>query len=212
MNNNCIKSAKETIPLLLNANSFICNQVSNVVQFNESTHASPKLNYLQNSNFLKPKTSSTPERSHVDLNFTPKFKPKNISKKFKIPLKSINDTTSRINKQKSSHKESIECYLNNNDEIDEKIQICNCKNNCIEQQDLDTTIQNHFGELINTIKNTIEKTELRYLESERREIIKNEWSDVAMILDRLFCYFFSLLTVITCAVIFLNSPHTLSSW
>ena len=82
----------------------------------------------------------------------------------------------------------------------------------IKQTDLENIFDNYFGDVKTTIEDAIEKNEIRYLESERREIIRNEWSDVAMILDHFLCYFFSLLTIITCASIFLSSPHTLSSF
>ena len=89
---------------------------------------------------------------------------------------------------------------------------CSYKINCVNGGNLDSVIQNNFGDIIRTIKNTIDKSEIRIRENEKREIIQNEWSDVAMILDRLLCYFFSISTLATCALIFLNSPHSLRSW
>ena len=88
----------------------------------------------------------------------------------------------------------------------------NSKNSIIQQREFDLAIQKNFGDIIQTIKNTIDKSEVRLRESERREIIQNEWSDVAMILDRLLCYFFSISTLLICFIIFLNSPHTLTAW
>jgi hypothetical protein len=89
---------------------------------------------------------------------------------------------------------------------------CDCIRNCVHGGNLDLVIQNNFSDIIQTIKNTIEKSEIRLRENEKREIIQNEWSDIAMILDRLLCYFFSVATLAICALIFLNSPHSLRSW
>ena len=88
----------------------------------------------------------------------------------------------------------------------------NSKNSIIQQREFDLAIQKNFGDIIQTIKNTIDKSEVRLRESERREIIQNEWSDVAMILDRVLCCLFLILTIASCAIIFLSSPHTLASW
>lgn len=102
----------------------------------------------------------------------------------------------------------------NNDENIQSLYLTASQNHdqdCIKGE-LDTMIEQHFGEVIRSIKNTIHKGDLRRLDEERRQIIQNEWSDVAMILDRLLCYFFSISTLVTCALIFLNSPHSLSQW
>jgi hypothetical protein len=47
-----------------------------------------------------------------------------------------------------------------------------------------------------------------------QDVIKNEWRDVAMISDQIMCYIFSCLTVTSCLIIFLNSPHIMpiSQW
>ena len=109
---------------------------------------------------------------------------------------------------KSLNNDVINFYLSN----PQNHHSCNCKTSYLQRGDLDSIIQNNFGEVIRTIKNTIDKSEKRLRESEKREVIQNEWSDVAMILDRLLCYFFSISTLATCALIFLNSPHSLRSW
>ena len=90
----------------------------------------------------------------------------------------------------------------------------NCVNTEVDvnKSKFNKTIQKQFGDLIFLIKNSIEKSEVRLLESERREVIQNEWSDVAMILDRVLCCLFLILTIASCAIIFLSSPHTLASW
>lgn len=48
----------------------------------------------------------------------------------------------------------------------------------------------------------------------KREIIQNEWRDIAMISDQIICFTFSSMTIITCVFIFSNSPHIfpISEW
>ena len=82
----------------------------------------------------------------------------------------------------------------------------------INHHDLEQIIKSHFGDFIKKIKDAIETSEMRLHENEKREIIQNEWSDLALVLDRLLFYFLSSLTIIATICIFLNSPHTFQSW
>jgi hypothetical protein len=78
---------------------------------------------------------------------------------------------------------------------------------CINE--FDRIFNENFFDLMNSINNTAAKREIRLLETERKEFIKNEWSDAAQILDRLFFYFFTITTIAFSLVMYLNSPKIL---
>jgi hypothetical protein len=147
------------------------------------------------------------------------FQSKIVSKKLKIPIKTSQDNESKIFKlddEKKNKKKDFQNDINemsnnqNNVSITKKNECPNCDNleNAIFQPYyLDIIIKKNFGEIIDIIKNTIKQSEMRLIKMERREIIQNEWSDIAMILDRLLCFFFTVSTILTCLIIFLNSPY-----
>ena len=84
------------------------------------------------------------------------------------------------------------------------------KNNLLKQHDqFDAAIKRNFGDIINTLKITIEQNEIRLRDSEHQKRIQNDWNDVAKILDHLFFYLFSVITLVCTAKIFLKSPHSL---
>jgi hypothetical protein len=66
--------------------------------------------------------------------------------------------------------------------------------------------------MIKRVIRTLEKNEEEKSEQERMEDIQNEWSQVALVADHFFCYFFPILTIFLCIMIFFYSPHVLSNW
>lgn len=78
--------------------------------------------------------------------------------------------------------------------------------------ELDRVLSRQFGPLVYTLGKTIESGEKRQRERRLTEIAQDEWSDVAMISDHILCYFFCLLTLASCFLIFFNSPHVLAEW
>ena len=166
------------------------------------------------------------------LNQTPIFQSKFSSKKLRFSAKKASNSLENYSKSKlfSLFTEPVdESHIINKDSNDDKLThennepisdknettnfCCSCKKSSSLQHDyLDVIIKKNFGEIIQLAKHTIKQGEMRLREMDRREIIQNEWSDIAMILDRLLCLFFSFSTIITCLIIFLNSPYTLSPW
>jgi hypothetical protein len=78
--------------------------------------------------------------------------------------------------------------------------------------ELEKLLSNQFSPMIQNFMRMMEKNEKRVEEKERMELIQNEWSDVAMILDHMLCFIFPFITVAICALIFLNSPHLFTQW
>ena len=192
--------------LLLQSSTFFTqnNLIPNNQALNNLNQSTVKLDspkkqhLLPTNNFLKQINSSS--RNKLTNDFLSSSATINLAPP--IELKHLGLSLNRLNNS---------IRIGNKNERNEFINTDSTKNKFVKQNDLENIFENYFGDLINTIENAIEKSEIRYLESERREIIKNEWSDVAMILDYFLCYFFSFLTIITCTSIFLSSPHTLSS-
>ena len=80
--------------------------------------------------------------------------------------------------------------------------------------ELEKLLSKQFDPLVKNIVKVIEKNEKTSKEKEILDAIQEEWSDLAMISDHILFYFFSIMTIICCLIIFLNSPHTLplSQW
>ena len=74
------------------------------------------------------------------------------------------------------------------------------------------SVELYFGDIIENLRKSLKRNELLMQDQKRREALQNEWSDVARILDRILCYFFVISTLLVCVLIFLDSPHTMSSW
>ena len=110
----------------------------------------------------------------------------------------------RINNLKRVHHSTFKLIQNEKEDFEElsKNSIC-----CLDE--LDRIFNENFSDLMTSIKNTVDKRELILLESERKQSIKNEWSDAALILDRLFFYFFTTSTIAISLVMYLNSPKLL---
>ena len=80
--------------------------------------------------------------------------------------------------------------------------------------ELEKVLNRQFNPLIATVLRIKEEFERKGIEKDHDELIKNEWRDVAMISDHIMCYIFSLMTITSCLIIFLNSPHIMpiSQW
>ncbi len=77
-------------------------------------------------------------------------------------------------------------------------------------EQLDTILQKHFNKLILAVTNTIERKEQLFDEKVLTDQLIGEWMDLALICDHFLCYFFPLMTLIFCFIIFLSSPHVFS--
>ena len=53
------------------------------------------------------------------------------------------------------------------------------------------TFERHFVRVLNKVYQTIEKNEMRLAEQDRRDTIKLEWQQVALVIDRLVLNLFS---------------------
>ncbi len=78
--------------------------------------------------------------------------------------------------------------------------------------ELERILSKQFNPLIICLVKTLKNNEKMFAEKENDEIIQSEWSDVAMIIDRILCYAFSIITLTSCVLIFNNSPNVLSDW
>lgn len=79
-------------------------------------------------------------------------------------------------------------------------------------QSLDLIMEKHFGDVIKKINETIEKNKMHSIERDQRQIVENEWSDFALILDRLLFLSFTILTIGSTVLIFFMSPHLFTAW
>jgi hypothetical protein len=178
-------------------NNFFINQMKAVVS--PSHKIACMCNCSTHSSSITQSSASSPQ-------FNQRFTHNMIS----IPTIKINNSTQINNIKKSLDSSNNRDYREN--ESLQKIDYKNFNPHYVRYSDLEKTIKNHFEDFIVKLKNAIEISEMRLIENEKREVIQNEWSDLAMILDRLLFYFLSSLTIITTTFIFLNSPHTFESW
>lgn len=79
-------------------------------------------------------------------------------------------------------------------------------------EELEIILSRQFSQLINILSDSINKNNNKQEEKRRLRVIQNEWSDLAIILDQILCYSFVLITLLSCFLIFFNSPHFLSEW
>ena len=81
-------------------------------------------------------------------------------------------------------------------------------------KEIDRVLKRHFQPFIDNINKLQSQREKQKELEAKREIIQNEWRDIAMISDQIICFTFSTLTIITCVFIFSNSPHIfpISEW
>jgi hypothetical protein len=78
--------------------------------------------------------------------------------------------------------------------------------------ELEKILAKQFNPLIVTLTKTLNQAQVEKEEREKYEVIQNEWSDVAMIMDHILCYLFFIVTIVSCLVIFTNSPLFFSQW
>ena len=122
-----------------------------------------------------------------------------------------------LNNQSASKRNSIKLKNNNNNNNTNNNNNNNNNTNLDFSSfefiiELDKLLTKQFNPLIECVLKQINKNEKRLEEKQRLELIQSEWSDVAMIFDHLLCYFFCILTLASCLLIFFNSPHVLSPW
>lgn len=79
-------------------------------------------------------------------------------------------------------------------------------------EELEKILFRQFNQLTHLVSSTIQMNFDKEKEKKRLQVIQNEWSDVAIILDHILCYLFVLITLISCFLIFFNSPNFLSEW
>jgi len=72
-----------------------------------------------------------------------------------------------------------------------------------------TIFEREFYETMLKVSRTIEKNEARLVELDRREFIKTEWQEVALVVDRLLLLVFIGMTVGITLSILLRAPHSL---
>ncbi len=78
--------------------------------------------------------------------------------------------------------------------------------------ELDKTLEKQFRPLVFSVNSTILKNEQRQDEKILIDRIQGEWQDLALVCDHFLCYFFPLMTLTVCLLIFVNSPHVFSQW
>ena len=71
-----------------------------------------------------------------------------------------------------------------------------------------TRFERQFYATLRQISRTIELNELRLEEAERRDVIKSEWQEVALVVDRLLLLVFIGMTVGITLSILLRAPHS----
>lgn len=65
-----------------------------------------------------------------------------------------------------------------------------------------------FLRMLDRVHRTIEKSEFRLAEQERRDAIKREWQLVALVVDRVLLVVFTIATLSITAAILLHAPHS----
>jgi hypothetical protein len=73
-------------------------------------------------------------------------------------------------------------------------------------------LKRQFDPLITHITRNLKENDERRRAKEHLEDIQDEWTDLALVCDHFLCYFFPLLTVCVCFLIFFNSPHVFYPW
>ena len=70
------------------------------------------------------------------------------------------------------------------------------------------TFERQFSRFLAKVQLTIERNEMRLAEQDRKDIIRLEWQQVALVVDRLLLLLFIILTVGVTLGIILESPHS----
>ena len=72
----------------------------------------------------------------------------------------------------------------------------------------DSAFEKQFVRVLHKVYQTIEKNEMRLAEQDRRDHIKLEWQQVALVVDRLLLLIFIIATVGVTLGIMLHAPHS----
>lgn len=101
--------------------------------------------------------------------------------------------------------------------ITQRKQIITLKSQKIEHlniplQSCESNADKKLIDVLTSLQNLLLLNELNYKEQERKQKLINEWHDLALVIDRILCYFFIISTLLVCTLVFLNSPYTLSPW
>ena len=169
----------------------LCLSPSKLKSFNECDSDSDNILIIRGTNENKPPPppSSSDHRVHGSLSHS-------RSNPIYLSIENPNmDNSNRIISPEAAVNEPLLKYLRNEF-----------------MKDFGEVLGSHFNPLIKNLTNTLDKNEERQKEKQRLENIQNEWSDVAMIMDHILCYFFMIMTIIICTFIFFNSPHMLAQW
>ena len=76
--------------------------------------------------------------------------------------------------------------------------VATCTRACSERQFLRT---------LNKVHQTIEKNEFRLAEQDRKDLIKRDWQQVALVVDRVLLFIFMVTTLSITAAMLLHAPH-----
>ena len=80
------------------------------------------------------------------------------------------------------------------------------------QQHNNNEFERQFLRVLQKVYLTIEKNEIRLAEQDRREAIKLEWHQVALVVDRVLLVLFISVTLSVTLGIMLCAPHALANW
>jgi hypothetical protein len=204
------KLSKSLNKLIPNNNLINTNKNSNIENSENSrlsfSHSLLKQDDKIMTNYIYPKCSNT---SNTEIITTPTIHRKFANKKIKQTDEyNFLMTNTEYNEQN--------LILNENDLISSPNSLAKKTyrhNRSIEfLNELEKILAKQFDPLIKMIVKTLTKNEHLKEEKEKYEVIQNEWSDVAMILDHILCYLFLVITGVSCFVIFSNSPLFFSEW
>lgn len=68
--------------------------------------------------------------------------------------------------------------------------------------------ERQFMRVLQKVYQTIERNEMRLVDSDRRDAIKQEWQQVALVVDRLLLWCFVLVTLTLTLAIMLQAPYS----
>lgn len=77
----------------------------------------------------------------------------------------------------------------------------------VQQQDA-SAFERQFLRTLNKVHQTIEKNEFRLAEQDRRDAVKHDWQQVALVVDRLLLLIFIVATLGITAAILFHAPHS----
>ena len=73
--------------------------------------------------------------------------------------------------------------------------------------------EQQFMKVLQKVYQTIERNEIRLQENDRKDIIKHEWQQLALVIDRLLLFVFILVTITVTLVVLVPSEHnTYHKW